>query len=145
MGFFDKIASGKKKSDQGRKSSHLKPASLDLESNKKPPFYFAPFIPKNIIGRDADINEIVQKKKLTRFLIIGDQQFKGIGKTAFSLRIAKKFASQYPEGQVYIDLKPYGKKPLSIAEAMAQVIWHFKVQCKIEDNEEKLRATCPDP
>lgn len=22
---------------------------------------------------------------------------------------------------------------------MAQVIWHFKIQCNIEDNEEKLR------
>lgn len=141
MGFFDKLVPGKSNPDQSKKSASAKSAVVELDNNKKPPFYFAPFIPKNLIGRDSDINEIVQQKNQTRFLIIGDQQFKGIGKTAFSLRIAKKFTSQYPEGQVYIDLKPYGKKPLSIKEAMAQVIWHFKVQCKIEDNEGKLRET----
>ena len=138
LGFFKKLGSGKNNPDQNGLSSE-KSGVIDLEYNKKPPLYFSPFIPKNIIGRDADINEIVQKKNQTRFLVIGDQQFKGIGKTAFSLRMAKKFASQYPEGQVYINLKPNGRKPLSVTEAMAQVIWHFKIQCNIEDNEEKLR------
>lgn len=141
MNFLKKLVSRKKNPARSGNSSLAKSATVDLEKNKKPPFYFAPFSTKNIIGRDADINEIVQKKNQTRFLVIGDQQFKGIGKTAFSLHIAKKFASKYPDGQVYIDLKPSGRRPLSIAEAMAQVIWHFKIQCKIEDKEEKLRET----
>ncbi|MBT6854965.1 MAG: tetratricopeptide repeat protein [Nitrospina sp.] len=141
LGFFKKAGSGKDDAGQNGPSSSEKSGVIDLEYNKKPPLYFSPFTPKNIIGRDSDINEIVQKKNQTRFLIIGDQQFKGIGKTAFSLRIAEKFASQYPEGQVYIDLKPNGRKPLSVTEVMAQVIWHFKIRCKIEDSEEKLKKT----
>ena len=137
--FFKSLGSGKNKSDLKGVSSTAKPKALELENNKKPFFYFSPFTLKKLIGRDSDINEIVQIKNQSRFLIIGDQQYKGIGKTAFSLHVARKFASQYPNGQVYIDLKPYGRKPLSIPEAITRVIWHFKIQCKIENSEEKLR------
>ena len=142
--FFKKLYPGKNDSNQNGKSSLGKSTVIDLDKNKKPPFCFAPFSPKNIIGRDSDINEIVEIARIknqTRFLIIGDQQFKGIGKTAFSLRVAKKFASQYPDGQVYIDMKPYGRKSLSVTEVMTQILWHFKIQCKIEDYEEKLKET----
>lgn len=138
--FLKNIGSGKNTTSQDGSSADSK--VLDLGNNKKPSLYFSPFAPKNIIGRDSDINEVVeiaQKKNQNRFLVIGDQQFKGIGKTSFSLRMAKKLASQYPDGQVYVDLKPYGRKPLSIPEAISRVIWHFKIECKIEDNEEKLR------
>ncbi len=142
--FLKKIIPGKNSSDPNGLLTLVKPKKINLDTNNKSSFNFSPLTPKNLIGRDADINEIVHKKGQTRFLIIGDQQFPGIGKTAFSLRLAKKLAANYPGKQVYIDLKPNRGRPISSIEAMAQVIWHFKIQCKIEDSEEKLRKAYLD-
>jgi len=90
---------------------------------KLPPF------PADFVGREAEIGEIVAAVRKGGATISGLHGMGGIGKTALALKIGEILTPDYPDGQLYLDLKGArhatdapGVGPLTAAEAMAYVI-----------------------
>ena len=77
--------------------------------------------PQKFVGRVEDIDEIIRGFERGA-VIAGVRGMGGVGKTALALVLAEKLGGRYPDGQILVDMKGTGKKPLSAAEAMAQVI-----------------------
>jgi tetratricopeptide (TPR) repeat protein len=64
----------------------------------------------------------------------------GIGKTALALVLAERLASQFPDAQIYLDLKGTSPEPLSAADAMGHVIRAFRPNTKPPEDESELRG-----
>ena len=55
----------------------------------------------------------------------------GIGKTALALVVANRLAVNYPDAQIYLDLKGTSQTPLHPIEAMLHVIHAFEPQADL--------------
>lgn len=77
--------------------------------------------PKDFVGRESDIKEILVKFDRGA-TITGIRGMGGVGKTALALILADKLKDRYPDGQIFLDLQGTSKEPLATVEAMAYVI-----------------------
>jgi len=93
--------------------------------------------PQKFVGRVKDINEILSGFERGA-VIAGVRGMGGVGKTALALVLAEKLAGRYPDGQILVDMKGTDKKPLSAAEAMAQVIRAYDPEFDVPSNEGEL-------
>jgi tetratricopeptide (TPR) repeat protein len=80
----------------------------------------------SFVGRRGELAELSQilgphrKNPTTTALISGSP---GVGKTALAVRWAHDAAGQFPDGQMYIDLRGYGPdSPVSPADALASLL-----------------------
>jgi tetratricopeptide (TPR) repeat protein len=82
--------------------------------------------PADFTGRAAEADQLLQRLgEGTGAAISGVSGMGGIGKTALALFVAHKLAKQYPEAQIYVELKGTTTR-LSPTEAMVQVIHAFQ-------------------
>ena len=80
-----------------------------------------PSPPFDFVNRKSEICMIMDSlEKKTN--IIGLRGMSGIGKTALALRIAADLENQFPDGQLFIELKGMSANPISSTEALAQII-----------------------
>lgn len=99
---------------------------LDIQESKAAnlilpkPFQIPP-PPRDFVGREIEIQGILSdiKKGETTISLRG---MAGIGKTALAFILADKIKSQFPDGQIFIDMKGTSKEPLSSYDAMAHVV-----------------------
>ena len=93
--------------------------------------------PKDFRGRDEDIHGI-----LINFdrgaTITGLRGIGGIGKTALAYKLAENLKDRYPDGQLKVDLQGTSAKPLTPAEAMAQVIHAYDLTSDLPKMENEL-------
>ncbi|MCK9442408.1 MAG: metallophosphoesterase, partial [Methanothrix sp.] len=81
--------------------------------------------PRDFKGREEEIKDILSnfEKGAT---ITGLRGMGGVGKTALALVLADKIKSQFPDGQIFVDMRGTSNNPelppLTPSEAMAQVI-----------------------
>jgi len=97
----------------GDNITHVKPPVSQPVPRIQPP-------PQKFVGRVEVINEILSGFERGA-VIAGVRGMGGVGKTALALVLAERLAGRYPDGQILVDMKGTDKKPLSAAEAMAQV------------------------
>jgi predicted ATPase len=82
--------------------------------------------PGDFTGREAELRELVDKIARGGVTISGLRGMGGIGKTALALKLGELLKPQFPDGQIYIDLKGFDSKmPVTPAEAQARVIRSF--------------------
>ncbi|MFZ0889297.1 MAG: tetratricopeptide repeat protein [Candidatus Binataceae bacterium] len=103
--------------------------------------------PADFVGREAELDEIVAAVRKGGAAISGLRGMGGIGKTALALRIGETLATNFPDGQLYLDLKgaphvtdPPWVKPLTVAEAMAYVIRSYDRTGQLPESEAALEA-----
>ncbi|GIG59674.1 hypothetical protein Lfu02_40460 [Longispora fulva] len=71
----------------------------------------------------------------------------GVGKTALAVRWAHRTTARYPDGQLYVDLRGYGRgEPVSPAEALGQLLREVGVPAEnvphtVEQSAAPFRAT----
>ncbi len=86
-----------------------------------------PRAPENFTGRADEIETLV--KALTRergAAITGVSGMGGIGKSALAAVAAQRVAQNFPDAQIWIDMRGLDKEPLTPADAMRQVILAFE-------------------
>ena len=84
-----------------------------------------PAPPLDFIGREKELAQL-HKNIEKGVLISGVQGMGGIGKTALGLKLAEQVAPNYPDGQIYIDLRgAHEQTPLTPEQVMQHVIHSF--------------------
>jgi tetratricopeptide (TPR) repeat protein/predicted phosphodiesterase len=99
--------------------------------------------PRDFKGREEEIADILSnfEKGAT---ITGLRGMGGVGKTALALVLADKIKSQFPDGQIFVDMRGTSNNPelppLTPAEAMAQVIRAYNPVDRLPENSNELRG-----
>jgi tetratricopeptide (TPR) repeat protein len=96
--------------------------------------------PADFTGRTTELRELRAAIEKGGIHISGLQGQGGVGKTALALKLAAELAPNYPDAQIYLDLKGVTEKPLTAAEAMSHVLRTFHPEAKLPEKEEDLRA-----
>jgi tetratricopeptide (TPR) repeat protein len=96
--------------------------------------------PRDFTGREAEIGELLGAVEKRGFTISGLQGMGGIGKTALALVLAERLSSQYPDAQIYLDLKGTSPEPLSVTDAMDHVIRAYRPDLKAPEDASELRG-----
>jgi len=99
--------------------------------------------PSDFKGREEEISDI-----LTSFengaTITGLRGMGGIGKTALALVLAEKIKGQFPDGQIFVDMRGTSNNPdlpsLTPEDAMAQIIRAYNLVDRLPDKPGELRG-----
>lgn len=99
--------------------------------------------PRDFKGREEEIADILSnfEKGAT---ITGLRGMGGVGKTALALVLADKLKSQYPDGQIFVDMRGTSNNPelppLTPEDAMAQVIRAYNPVDRLPENSNERRG-----
>jgi tetratricopeptide (TPR) repeat protein/predicted MPP superfamily phosphohydrolase len=99
--------------------------------------------PRDFKGREEEIADILSnfEKGAT---ITGLRGMGGVGKTALALVLADKIKSQFPDGQIFVDMRGTSNNPelppLTPADAMAQIIRAYNPADHLPENSGELRG-----
>jgi tetratricopeptide (TPR) repeat protein len=104
-----------------------------------PALHQLPPPPRDFVGREVELGELVAARERDGATLICLRGMGGVGKTALALKLAELFAPDYPDAQLYVDLKGASPEPLSTADAMLRVVRAFSPAATLPDSEE-LRA-----
>jgi tetratricopeptide (TPR) repeat protein len=115
----------------------------DLEVQASPPYLAAlhqlPPPPRDFIGRETEIAEILGAVGKGGATISGSPETGGIGKTALALVVAERLSTQFPDAQIYLDLRGTSPQPLRAADAMRHVVIAYRPDVKPPEDEPELR------
>jgi tetratricopeptide (TPR) repeat protein len=64
----------------------------------------------------------------------------GVGKTALAVHVAHKVATQYPDGQIVVEMGGTAERPLTPVEAMGQVVHAFQPELRLPDDANEVTA-----
>ena len=100
-----------------------------------------PPAPTDFTGREEQLQQVLDAlAQLKGAAISGLTGMGGIGKTALGLVVAHKIENQYPDAQIFLDLKGV-TEPLSTSDALRHVILSFEPKADLrEANEDQLAA-----
>ena len=102
------------------------------------PLHQLPPPPADFTGRTAELRELRAAIEKGGIHISGLQGQGGVGKTALALKLAAELAPNFPDAQIYLDLKGVSEKPLPAAEAMSHVLRTFHPEAKLPETVEEL-------
>ncbi|HMX28551.1 MAG TPA: NB-ARC domain-containing protein, partial [Blastocatellia bacterium] len=89
-------------------------------------------------GRAFELAELLAARTNPENKILSVQGLGGVGKTTLALKLAHQLAPQYPNAQIFVDLKGASSQPLSVAEAQAHVIRAYLPAARLPENEAEL-------
>lgn len=94
--------------------------------------------PADFKGRKDELDELREAVESGGVMILGLYGQGGVGKTVLALKLAERLAPNYPDVQIYIDLRGVSEKPLTPGEAMAHVIRAFHPEAKLPESRDEL-------
>jgi tetratricopeptide (TPR) repeat protein len=94
--------------------------------------------PPDFTGREEELAELLGKIKQGGVAISGVRGMGGIGKTALALVLADRLKADYPDAQIYLDLKGTSEEPLTVREILEQIILSFHPDSKPPEDEGQL-------
>jgi tetratricopeptide (TPR) repeat protein len=109
------------------------PPTLSALHQLRPP-------PRDFVGREKEMQELLQALETGGIAISGLQGLGGVGKTALALKLAQHLKPKYPDAQFYLDLKGVSEHPLAPAEAMAHVIRGYHPTMQLPQDESSLQG-----
>jgi tetratricopeptide (TPR) repeat protein len=102
------------------------------------PLFQLPPPPADFTGRTSELTELRAAIEKGGVHISGLQGQGGVGKTALALKLAAELAPNFPDAQIYLDLKGVSEKPLTAAEAMSHVLRTFHPEARLPETVEEL-------
>ena len=139
---IDSCDGGKCEFNVAKFKSEVAPTESAPQLNKIIPHQIPP-PPADFKGREDEIKDILAnfEKGAT---ITGLRGMGGIGKTALALVLAEKLKDQFPDGQIFIDMRGTSVNPalppVTPVEAMAQVIRAYNPVDRLPENPVELRG-----
>ncbi len=128
---------------QGNDNTIINNTTVNLSPEKIPlrNLHQLPPAPADFTGREEQLEQVLGALKEHKGAAIsGLTGMGGVGKTALGLVAAHQIASQYPDAQIFLDLKGV-TDPLSASDALRHVILSFEPTADLrEANEEQLAA-----
>ena len=93
-------------------------------------------------GRITELNELIERVEgEDGVTICGITGMGGVGKTELAKKLAEQIRDQYPDGQIFVDLKGIENNSLKVPEIMARVIRSFNLhECQIPEDEGELKG-----
>jgi len=89
-------------------------------------------------GRGFELAELVAARANPEHRILSLQGTGGVGKTTLALKLAHRLAPQYPDAQIFVDLKGASPQPLSVAEIQAHVIRAYLPAARLPESDGEL-------
>jgi len=113
-----------------------------------PPLHQLPSPPVDFTGRAEELNELLAKVRTGGVMISGLQGIGGIGKTALAVKLAHELKPDYPDAQIFLDLKGVDstehsgvrQNPLSSTEVMWHVVRSFDPNLKRPDSDAEVES-----
>lgn len=134
--------------DQGRKKivseDEVKPAGdvstvvIPTAPPAVPSLYQLPPPPRDFIGRDRELSELMARAEQSNNLIICG--LGGVGKSALALALAERVKDRYPDAQFFLDMGGGSDRPLTVVEAMSRVIRAYYPSAKLPESEAETRG-----
>lgn len=115
----------------GRESSPMSYA------NPTPLHQLPPALP-DFAGRSFELAELAAARTNPETRVIGLQGMGGVGKTTLAVKFAHQIAGQYPDAQIYLDLKGASAQPLPVADAQGQIIRAYLPTARLPEHEVEL-------
>ncbi len=112
-------------------TSPIPVASINLHQLPPPP--------RDFVGREAEIAQILNAVREKKISLIGLQGRGGVGKTAVALLVAERLREQYPDAQLYFDLRG-ASEPVSATGAMGYVIRTYRPEAKLPESDADIRG-----
>ena len=103
------------------------------------PLHQLPTPPADFTGRQEDLNFL--RSHLApggTGAIFGLRGMGGVGKTTLALKLAADLKPEFPEAQIYLDLKGVDPRPLTAAQAMAHVIRSFHPESRLPEGDAEV-------
>ncbi|TQL75880.1 DNA-binding SARP family transcriptional activator [Stackebrandtia endophytica] len=97
-----------------------------------------PASPRGFSGREEDVSAVVEHAGTAGVVVVDGMA--GVGKTALAVHAAHRLANEYPDGQLFIDLRGYadGVPPTTPGQALAQLLRSLDVE--VPDNSQDRPA-----
>ena len=98
-----------------------------------------PSPPADFTGRKEDLEALRSAvPKSGSLAIFGLRGTGGVGKTTLALKLAEELTPQYPDAQIYLDLKGVDPQPLTTVQAMAHVVRSFMPDARLPEGEMEM-------
>jgi tetratricopeptide (TPR) repeat protein len=98
-----------------------------------------PTPPADFIGRQEDLDFLRSHLAPGKpGAIFGLRGMGGIGKTTLALKLAAELKPEFPDAQIYLDLKGVDPQPLTAAQAMAHVIRSFHPESRLPEGDAEV-------
>ncbi len=83
-----------------------------------------PIDPPNFTGRDREIKQITDRLATPGQVvgIFAMSGMGGVGKSALAIHVAHQLVKEYPDGQLWLDLRGQSESPLTLKHALRQVL-----------------------
>ncbi|MBO0798194.1 MAG: hypothetical protein J2P31_05175, partial [Blastocatellia bacterium] len=108
-----------------------------LTTPKLPICQLPPPLPE-FAGRGAELAELTAAWNDSRYKVLGLLGAGGVGKTTLATKFAHDLAQDYPDAQLYLDLKGARLRPLYTGEALSQIIRAFMPTAMLPERENEL-------
>ncbi|HEX4494278.1 MAG TPA: tetratricopeptide repeat protein [Thermoanaerobaculia bacterium] len=116
-----------------------KSAALLVHQAPLAPLHQLPTPPADFTGREDELSFLCSKlAKGGTGAIFGLRGMGGVGKTTLALKLAEGLKPEFPDAQIYLDLKGVDPHPLSPAQAMAHVIRAFHPETRLPETEAEV-------
>ncbi|MDQ7810876.1 BTAD domain-containing putative transcriptional regulator [Amycolatopsis sp. A133] len=99
----------------------------------------------DFVGRTHELEQLAQWRATagrdSRALVISAVDgFGGVGKTSLAVRFARQVAADFPDGQLYLNLRGFDphRPPLSGPEALGQLLWSLGAGGKRQDRDAQV-------
>ena len=99
-----------------------------------------PAPPADFTGRQDELGDLRRGIEEGSVRGAGFHGSGGVGKTTLALKLAEQVKSDFPDAQLYLNLKGVSATPLNTADAMAYVIRAFRPGEKLPEGSEELKA-----
>ena len=112
------------------------------------PIHQIPAAPGDFAGRVGEIDTLLTWVRSGGVTISGVRGMGGIGKTALAFKLAEALRDQYPDAQLYLNLRgtaaggpeaPPSERPMTACEAMGDLIHAFRPEEKLPEDLEHLQ------